>query len=64
ISDLLVSEDLLITDNDELRNKVEELMNKVEEASGKTWIVPRESEIYHQLKSLTGVVGLLRFRIR
>jgi cell division protein pelota len=64
ISDLLISEDLLITDNDELRNKVEELMNKVEEASGKTWIVPRESEIYHQLKSLTGVVGLLRFRIR
>ncbi len=64
VSDLLVSEDLLITEDEELRKTVEEVMNRVEETSGKTWIVPRESEIYHQVKSLTGIIGLLRFRIR
>ena len=64
ISDLLVSEDLLITEDDQLRERVEKLMNEVEESSGKVWIVPKESDVFFQVKNLGGVVALLRFRIQ
>lgn len=64
ISDLLVSEDLLIVEDDQLRERVENVMNRVEETSGKVWIVPKESDVFFQVKNFGGLLALLRFRIQ
>lgn len=60
---LLVSEDLFEVD-EEKRMEIEEVMESVEKKNGKVFIIPKDSPIYYQVKNLSGVVALLRFRIR
>ncbi|EHP68540.1 putative translation factor pelota [Metallosphaera yellowstonensis MK1] len=62
VETLLVSEDL-ITD-DEKRSVIEEVMNLVESKGGNVMIVPKDSPVYHQLKALSGIIGILRFRYK
>lgn len=59
VDTLLVLEDL-ITESQEVQN----LMEEVEKRGGKVEIIPRDSPVYFQVKNLTGLIALLRFRIR
>lgn len=58
VDTLIVLEDL-VTENEEIQN----LMEDVEKKGGKVEIVPRDSPVYFQVKNLSGVIALLRFRI-
>ncbi len=62
IAYLLVVEDLL--ENEEDRIEIEEIMEDIENKNGKVYIIPQDSPIYYQVKNLTGMVALLRFKIR
>lgn len=55
---LIVLEDM-ITESQEIQN----LMEEVEKKGGKVEIIPRDSPIYFQVKNLSGIIALLRFRI-
>ncbi|GGU02729.1 mRNA surveillance protein Pelota [Sulfodiicoccus acidiphilus] len=63
VSELLVVEDLLATEDVEGRKSAEKIMEEVESKGGKIWIVPKDSPIYHQVRNLTGVVATLRFQL-
>ncbi|AWR97126.1 mRNA surveillance protein pelota [Acidianus sulfidivorans JP7] len=58
VDTLLVLEEM-VTENQE----VQELMEEVEKKGGKVEIVPRDSPVYFQVKNLSGIIALLRFRI-
>ena len=60
VDTLLVLEDYLSSDS---REEIEPLLEEVEKKKGRVMIVPRDSTIYYQVKNLTGIVALLRFRI-
>ncbi|BFH72483.1 mRNA surveillance protein pelota [Sulfurisphaera javensis] len=63
IDKLLVIEDLLSPENEEERIQIEEIMENVENKNGEVLIVPKDSPIYYEVKNLTGLIALLRFRI-
>ncbi|BCU69206.1 mRNA surveillance protein pelota [Stygiolobus caldivivus] len=60
VDTLLLLEDFLASDK---REEFDPLLEEVERKKGRVMIVPRDSTIYYQVKSLTGIVALLRFRI-
>ena len=62
VETVLVAEDLLIG-NEEERLKIEQILEEIENKKGEVIIVPKESPIYYQLKSLTGILAILRFAI-
>ena len=62
VETVLVVEDLLIG-NEEERLKIEQILEEIENKKGEVIIVPKESPIYYQLKSLTGILAILRFAI-
>ncbi|MEM3351219.1 MAG: mRNA surveillance protein pelota [Saccharolobus sp.] len=62
VETVLVAEDLLIG-NEEERLEIEQILEEIENKKGEVIIVPKESPIYYQLKSLTGILAILRFAI-
>ncbi|AHC50594.1 mRNA surveillance protein Pelota [Sulfolobus acidocaldarius SUSAZ] len=60
VDKLLITEDYL---TDTGREIIDELLRDIEKKKGKIMIVPKDSPIYYQVKNLTGIVSLLRFRI-
>ncbi|BFI76406.1 mRNA surveillance protein pelota [Sulfurisphaera ohwakuensis] len=62
VDKLLVIEDLLSSDEEE-RMEIEKIMEEVENKNGRVLIVPKDSPIYYEVRNLTGLVALLRFRI-
>ena len=62
VETVLVSEDLLVG-NEEERLEIEQILEEIENKKGEVIIVPKESPIYYQLKSLTGILAILRFAI-
>jgi protein pelota len=60
VDTLLVIEDYLSADT---REEIEPVLEDVERKKGRVMIVPKDSTIYYQVKNLTGIVALLRFRI-
>ncbi|MEM3209377.1 MAG: mRNA surveillance protein pelota [Saccharolobus sp.] len=62
VETVLVAEDLLVG-NEEERLKIEQILEEIENKKGEVIIVPKESPIYYQLKSLTGILAILRFAI-
>jgi len=63
IDTLLVIEDLVSSENEEERLEIDQIMEEVENKNGRVFIVPKDSPIYYEVKNLTGLVALLRFRI-
>ncbi|BCS91859.1 Protein pelota [Metallosphaera sp. J1] len=63
VETLLVTDDLLTLEDEETRKRTEEIMEAVESKGGKVMIVPKDSPVYLQLKNLTGLLAILRFRI-
>lgn len=63
VDTLLVVEDLLSPEDEAMRTRIDNIMEEVENKNGKVLIVPKDSPIYYEVKSLTGLVALLRFRI-
>ncbi len=55
---LLVVEDLLSSDE---RDVIEEIMSEVENYGGKVRIVPKETPTYLRVKSLGGILAILRY---
>ena len=62
VETVLVAEDLLVG-NEEERLEIEQILEEIENKKGEVIIVPKESPIYYQLKSLTGILAILRFAI-
>ncbi|QGA55091.1 mRNA surveillance protein pelota [Sulfolobus sp. E5-1-F] len=62
VETVLIIEDLL-SSNDQERLTVERLLEDIENKRGEIILVPRESPIYFELKNLTGILAILRFRI-
>ena len=62
VDKLLVIEDLLSSDEEE-RMEIEKIMEEVENKNGRVLIVPKDSPIYYEVRNLTGLIALLRFRI-
>ncbi|ARM75767.1 mRNA surveillance protein pelota [Acidianus manzaensis] len=58
VDTLLVLEDMITESQD-----IQDLMEDVEKKGGKVEIIPRDSPIYFQVKNLSGIIALLRFRI-
>lgn len=63
IETLLIIEDFLSVNNEEERLQIENLLEEIENKRGEIIIVPKESPIYYQLKSLTGILAILRFSV-
>lgn len=63
IQTLLVTDELLTLENEEMRKRIEAIMENVESKGGKVMIVPKDSPIFYQLKNLSGILAILRFRI-
>ncbi len=63
VGTLLVTSDMVSSYNEEQKRAVEEVMEEVEKKGGKVMIVPEDSPVYFQVKNLTGLVAILRFRI-
>ncbi|MFP3064537.1 MAG: mRNA surveillance protein pelota [Sulfolobus sp.] len=59
VDTLLITEDLLSQN----REQIDQILEDVEKKRGKVLIVPKDSPVYYQVKSLTGIVALLRFKI-
>ena len=59
IDTLLITEDLLSQN----REQIDQILEDIEKKRGKVLIVPKDSPVYYQVKSLTGIVALLRFKI-
>ncbi|TRM73513.1 mRNA surveillance protein Pelota, partial [Sulfolobus sp. E5] len=60
---ILVIEDMISNTDEEKRIEIEKILEDVENKRGEVILVPKESPIYYQLKSLTGILGILRFSI-
>jgi|BEDMetMinimDraft_2_1075160.scaffolds.fasta_scaffold01817_5 protein pelota len=63
VKELLVIEDLLSVEEQGGRGNTEKILEDVEGKGGRIWIVPRDSPIYFQLKNLSGIAAILRYRI-
>ncbi|MEM0174206.1 MAG: mRNA surveillance protein pelota [Sulfolobaceae archaeon] len=59
VSSVLVLEDLL----GENREIINNILDEIEKRNGRVYIIPRDSPIYYQVKSLGGIIALLRFPI-
>ncbi|MCI2414284.1 MAG: mRNA surveillance protein pelota [Candidatus Aramenus sp.] len=63
VETLLVTSDLVSAYDEEEKKEIEEVMEEVGKKGGKVMIVPEDSPVYFQVKNLTGLVAVLRFRI-
>ncbi|MCH4814289.1 MAG: mRNA surveillance protein pelota [Saccharolobus sp.] len=62
VETVLLIEDLL-SSNDQERLAIERILEDIENKRGEIILVPKESPIYFELKNLTGILAILRFRI-
>ncbi|WP_338599599.1 mRNA surveillance protein pelota [Sulfolobus tengchongensis] len=62
VQTVLVIEDFLSADEQQ-RLEIEKLLEEIESKKGEIILVPKESPIYYQLRNLTGILAILRFRI-
>jgi protein pelota len=64
VEKLLIIEDLMASNDVNLKETVISTLEIVENKNGKILIIPKDSPIYHQVKNLSGIVALLRFPIK